>query len=233
MVNVNEAVIARLKKGSSIFELFVDCDRALAFREGKNIPLDEVIVAPKVFKDAKKGEHASENELLKVFKTSDVNAIVQVILKEGDVQLTTEHKARLREMKRKELVNLIHVNAIDPKTGHPHPPQRIEAAMEQAKVKVDEMKSAYQQMESAVRKLTEILPLRLEIRNLEVRIPAKYAASSFHLLKDQGKLLSNEWTGDGSLLAVLELPAGLQEKLEDTLNKVTKGEVQIKVVNRR
>lgn len=233
MVKVNEAVIARLKKGGYTFELFVDCDKALAFKEGKNVPMDEIVSAPRIFKDAKKGEHASEHEILKWFKTENADEVIRTILKEGEVQLTTEHKARLREQKRKEIINLIHVNAVDPKTGHPHPPQRIEAAMEQAKAKIDEHKSAQEQMEAVAKQLTAILPIKIEIRQVQVRVPAKYAASSFHALKDHGKMLSSEWKGDGSLLAVLEMPAGLQEKLENDLNKMTKGEVEIKVIENR
>ena len=34
---------------------------------------------------------------------------------------------------------MIHRNAVDPKTGLPHPPQRIESAMEEAKIHVDEI----------------------------------------------------------------------------------------------
>src|SRR3989338_5038444 len=116
MVNVNEAVLASLKKGKDNFEVWVDCDKALEYKAGKKVSLNEVISAPKVFKDAKKGEHASEHEILKVFKTEDINEVISTIIKEGDVQLTTAHKAKLREQKKKELINLIHVNAIDPKT---------------------------------------------------------------------------------------------------------------------
>ena len=37
MVDVDKAVIARLKKGGKQFEIKVDCDKALEFKEGKNV----------------------------------------------------------------------------------------------------------------------------------------------------------------------------------------------------
>lgn len=232
MIDIDKAVIAKLKKEGETFEVLVDCDKALAFKEG-NAKLEEALATEEVFKDSKKGLHASEHEMEKLFGTQDNKKVAEIIIKKGEIQLTTEHKAKIREQKKKRIIDLLHKNAIDPKTNLPHPAQRIELAIEQAKIKIDEFKSAKDQLQDIARTLTPILPLKFEIRQLQVIIPAQYASQSYGILKKIGKLVEDAWQNDGSLLAKVELPAGLQEELESELNSLTHGQVEIKIIDRR
>jgi len=231
MVDVAKAVIARLKKEGREFEVLVDCDKAIEFKKGKG-NIDEVIATDEVFSDSKKGDHASEHDLERIFKTQDKKKVAEIIIKTGEIQLTTEHKAKIREQKRNKIIDLIHKNAIDPKTNLPHPIKRIELALEEAKVKIDEFKSAEDQIQDIVKALSPILPIKFETRQLEIIIPSQYAAQSYNVLKKIGKLLEDKWQNDGSLLAKLEIPAGLQEELESELNKLTHGDVEIKIIDR-
>jgi len=232
MVDVDKAVIAKLKKDGEIFEVLVDCDKAIDFKEGK-ATLAEALVAEHIFKDSKKGLNASEHEMEKIFKTIDKKKVAETIIKHGEIQLTTDHKAKIREQTKKRIIDLIHKNSIDPRSNLPHPIQRIELALEESKVKIDEFRSAEDQLKDIARHLNPILPLKFEIRHLEIVIPAKYAAQSYGALKKIGKLLDDKWQNDGSLLAKLEIPAGLQEDIESELNHLTHGEVEIKIIDRR
>ncbi len=96
MVNVDEAVIARLKVGKDIFEILVDCDLAMELRKGKSIGLDKILATDEVYKDVKKGQRASENEIKKVFGTDDTREVASKIIKEGEIHLTSEYKNKLR-----------------------------------------------------------------------------------------------------------------------------------------
>ena len=91
-----------------IFEVLVDCDKAIEFKSG-NVELEDALASDKVYKDAKKGERAPEKEMYKLFDTEDNKEIIALILKKGEIQLTVEHKNRLREEKRKKIINLIHL----------------------------------------------------------------------------------------------------------------------------
>ncbi len=232
MVNVDEAVIARLKRDGEEFEILVDCDKALDFREGK-CALEDALVTEDIFKDVKQGDKASENEMEKIFNTKDTKRIAEEIIKNGEIQLTTEHKNKIREEKRKKIVEIIHKNSVNPKTGTPHPAQRIELAMEEAKVKINEFKKAEEQVQEILSKIKEILPIKFEIWEIVARIPSKYAAQSFNILKTYGKMTKDEWQNDGSLVAIIDLPAGMSEKFENELNKLTKGEAEIKILNKK
>ena len=224
--------MAKIEKEGKRFEILVDCGKAMEFKEGK-CKLNECLATNEIFSDVKKGTKASEQDLKKLFGTSDSMKVSEVILKHGVVQLTTEYKSKLREEKRKRIISLIAKQAIDPKTGLPHPPQRVERAMEEARINIDEFKSAEDQLKGIVEKLRSLLPLKFETRQIAIKIPSQYGAKSYNIVKGYGKLLKDEWENDGSLVCVIEIPAGIQEELYNELNKLTHGEVETKILNKR
>ena len=233
MVSVDKAIIARYKYADMHFEILVDCDNALSYKEGKIDNLSDVLATNEIFKDVKKAEHSPEAELLKVFKTTDSKEIASTIIKKGEIQLTTEHKAKLREEKKKQIIAFIHRNAVDGKTGFPHPPQRIESAMEQAKVRIDEFKPVSEQVQETITKLRPIIPIKIEKRELSIQIPADYTGKVYNSLRKLGKLMREDWLSNGSLSVILEIPAGVQEELENELNKLTRGEAQFKILSKK
>ena len=232
MIDVNKAIIARLKKGKDVFEVLVDCDMAIAFRSGK-ADLSEALASEKIYKDAKKGERASEKEMYKIFDTEDESEIAAEIVKHGEIQLTTEHRSKLREEKRRKIINLIHRNAIDSKTGLPHPPNRIENAMLQAKVNIDELKSAEAQVENVLEKLRSVIPIKFAVKEIEVIVPAQFSGGIHNIIKQYGKILEESWQNNGSLLLNVEIPGGLQEEFFDKLNGFTRGNVESRVLKER
>jgi ribosome maturation protein SDO1 len=231
-MNVADAVICRLKKNGLNFEILVDCDKAMAFKHKKEIDIDDIIVGDDIFKDIKKGEHASEHDLRKVFSTDDKKLMIKKILESGDVQLTTEYKNKLRVEKKKGIIALISRNAVDPKSNLPHPPQRIENAMDEAKVKIDEFKSAEQQIGDIVKQLVSILPIAYELRKLELTIPADVSGRAYPVLKQLSTILNETWNNDGSLTVNVEVPAGLQNDLFDKLNGMAHGRIESKIIEK-
>lgn len=233
MVRVDQAIIARLKKEGETFEVLVDCDKALAYREGKQSSLSSALASKEIFADVKKGLRASEKELKRIFKTDSFETIADLILKKGEIQITAEHRNTLREGKRKQIVQFIHRNVVDPKTGHPHPPQRIETALEQAKIKIDEFHSVEAQVQEIIPKLRALIALKMEVHELSVLAPTKCAHAIFAHLKKVANSVKEQWQKDGSLKAVIEIPAGIQEELEDELNALSKGEVDITLLQKK
>ena len=72
MVSLDEAVIARYKKDEDHFEVLVDPYAAADLIEGKDIDIMQSLAIDAVFQDSKKGKHASEESLQRVFGTNDV-----------------------------------------------------------------------------------------------------------------------------------------------------------------
>jgi ribosome maturation protein SDO1 len=227
-MNVADAVICRLKKSGLNFEILVDCDKAMAFKHGKEIDVEDIVVGDEIFKDIKKGEHASEHDLRNIFSTDDKKLMIKKILKNGDVQLTTEYKNKLRDEKKKAIISLISRNAVDPKSNIPHPPQRIENAMSEARVNIDEFKSAEQQVGDIVKQIVSIIPIAYELRKLELTIPADVSGRAYPVLKQLSTILNETWNNDGSLTVNVEVPAGLQNELFDKLNGIAQGRIESK-----
>lgn len=222
--------LARLKKGGHTFELSIDPNKALAFRKGEIEDFREAVLAEHVFADAHKGQLAAEAEMEEVFKTSNFAEVATAILKQGEIQTTAEHRADVREQRQRKLVSMISRQAMDPKTKLPHPPTRIEAALEEAKFHLVDHKSVEEQFEEAIHKLRPILPITIERAKLAVTIPAEHAARVYGYLKTAGKLLQESWEGNGNFKGKLELPAGLQQEVIDKLNAETHGQVHIDIL---
>ena len=222
--------LGRLKRGHEKYEIDIDPDKAMAFKNGLITDINEVLKAKKIFSDAKKGLEISPKQLESEFKTSDPLEVAKIILEKGEIQLTEDYRKRLREAKLKKILAVIHRNGVDPKTHLPHPMTRLENAFEEAKIKVDEFKSAEDQVQDILSHLRKVLPIRFELKEISVKIPPEYAAKSYPMLKSMGRLLKDDWQSDGSLLAIVEIPGGLETDFYDKLNSFTHGKNEARVL---
>ncbi len=230
MIGVDKAAIARLKIDAKNFEVLVDCNNAIALREGKNVEVHDLLAAMKIFSDAKKGLVASENEIKRIFNTDDVEQVAKIIIKKGDLPLTQEYKERLREEKRKQIITTIHRNGVDPRTHLPHPPQRIENALIEAKFHADEFKPVQEQIQKALKLLMPILPIRFEVKEISIKISPEFAHKCYSVVKTFGTILKEEWQINGYWVTVIEIPGGLENDLYDKLNNICHGEIECKVL---
>ncbi len=221
---------AKIKKHGKTYEIVVDPDLALKYREGEKIPIEEIIKSDHIFYDANKGIMASEHELKEVFGTQDVYEIAKIILKEGEISLTSKHREEIRKKKLRKIIDIIHRNAVDPRTGLPHPVSRIEEAIKQAKVHINEFKSAEEQLNEIIKKLRLILPLKFSKKKVRVHIPSKYVGRAYSLVKKFGTVLKEDWLNDGSYICEIELPGGMLNDFIDQMNNFTHGEVDIKIL---
>ncbi|MEM4546442.1 MAG: ribosome assembly factor SBDS [Nitrososphaerota archaeon] len=217
--------IARLVRGET-FEILVDPDNALKYKMGEKVPISKILIYEEIYTDAKKGIRASEEQLLKAFKTKDKLAIAAKILAEGTLQITSEQRHRLIEEKKRQIIEFISKNAVDPRTRLPHPPQRIELAMEQAGVSVDPFIDAKEQATKVIEKLSPILPMKVGMTRMHVRVPGEFVGKAYGLLKNVGKILKEEYKGDGSWVGEVEILVGLQADLIEKLNKLCSGRAE-------
>lgn len=231
MVSLDKSVIARVHRGGDTFEILVDSEKALDFKKGKPGSIENIIVIQEIFTDSRKGERASSSDLEKHFGTTDKLKIAEAIIKHGEVQLTTEQKKKMTEEKYKEIANIISRQGVDPRSGLPHPPQRITNAMEQAHINVDPFKSASMQVSSVVEKLQEILPIKFERIEIAVRVPLEFAGKAGFALRKLADIKKEEWQ-TSQWIALMEIPAGLQGEIYSELNHLTAGQCEVKVVKK-
>jgi ribosome maturation protein SDO1 len=212
------------------YEILVYPDPALNFKAGKQVDTSQVIAIDEVFSDSSKGLRASGDKLKKHFKTEDHAKAAIEVLKRGELQLTQEQRLRLTDEKRKQVVLIISKNYVDLRTGLPHPPVRIEQAMQDARVIIDPFQDANEQAKAVLEKLRTIVPLKSEKVKIIVKTPAQYSGQTVGVLKGFGEILKEEWGQDGGLSVVMEIPAASRPSLLERLGAVTKGSAQVTLV---
>lgn len=231
MVSLDDAVTARLESHGTRFEVLVDPERAQQVHgdpEEHRIESDD-LAADKIFKDANKGKAAADENIEEVFDTTDVVEVANRIVAGGDIQLTTEQRREMKENKRKAIISYISRHALNPQTGNPHPPQRIENAMENVRFHADPFESTEAQVDELMDKLRPIIPIKIEQVKVNVRIPAEHTGAAYGVVRETGNLVREEWKSDGAWEGVVEIPAGMQTEFYEKLNERTKGNVQTKL----
>jgi ribosome maturation protein SDO1 len=224
----SKSTTVRLIVGNDKFEILVKPDLALEYKLGKRNDLSSVLISDEIYSDANKGSRISTDKLNKHFKTTNSNEVIKQILLKGELNLTTDQRRKMVEEKRKQIIQYINKNFVDPKTKLPHPIQRIENGLEDIRVVIDPFKKAEDQIKLVVDSLRKVLPLASELSQLTITIPKTFSSNSIGFIKSSGSVISEEWLSDGSLKVRIEINAGVKGNFLDRLGSLTKGSAQVK-----
>jgi len=222
--------LARIKKNGRKFEIVIDPDNAVLYKAGKLEDIREVLIAERIFEDVQKGVFSPKQDLDTAFPKMETLDIAKLILTKGELQLSAKYRDAKQEEKRRTIIESIHRNSINPQNNLPHPVTRIENAMAEARIRIDDNKPAHDQIQSIVKKLQTILPIKFEHKHVQVHISSKYSKKYYKVLHQFGRVLNEEWLSDGCYLGTVEVPAGLYPDFIDDLNKKTHGGAEIKLL---
>jgi len=220
--------IVRLKRGGENFEVVLsDPDAALKLRGGADdVDISLILQAEHVYRDARKGDLASEPKVKEIFGTTDALEVAKRIIREGEFHLTAEQIRRIIDQKTEKIVDYIHMNALNPTTKLPHPKTRIKLAMDEAHLHIDIHRSIGSQLEEFVSKLRPIIPLSFEQVHLAIVIPSRYAGA-YSKIKSNYDLINEKWNNDGSVRFELKIPAGTKIEIFNLINTATHGEASV------
>ncbi|ERG92362.1 MAG: rRNA metabolism protein, SBDS family [Haloquadratum walsbyi J07HQW1] len=232
MISLDEAVTARLESHGERFEVLIDPDAALEMKRGEfDDEIEDVIAAEDVFENAARGDRPAEEDLKTVFETTEPLSIIPTVVKDGEIQITAEQRREMQEQKRKQLINRIARNAVNPQMDNaPHPPERIERALEEAGFRVDPMEPVESQIDDALDDLRPIIPIRFDEVTVAVQVPASDAGKTQAQVREYGDLEREEWQPDGSWVGVVTFPAGMQNDFYDLVNELTSGEAETRIL---
>jgi len=255
-INLGGYIVGRIEKGGRTFEMLIDPEQAWeakkiireeinrrlkAGSQKSRVSVEELINDSKinlemvfesftVFEDLRRGKKATNGDMEAIFNTTEGKTISGYILLDGEIQWTKAQREEERNKKLKQIITIISKNAINPQNKKPHPYQRIEKAIDEANIKIDLMKNAEEQVDDIVKKVQSIIPIRMEQAELAIKIPTSFTAKGYNIVAQLSQIKKEEWQSDGSWVAVVSLPAGLQMELIDKLNKLTHGRVQTKLL---
>jgi len=232
MISLDEAVTARLETHGERFEVLVDPDAALSMKRSDfEGDLEDVIAAEDVFENASRGDRPPENALEEVFGTTEPLEIIPEVIQDGEIQITADQRREMQERKHRELVQRITRNAVNPQMDDaPHPPDRIESALEEAGFQIDPMEPVETQVDDALDALRPVIPIRFDEVTVAVQLPPEHAGSGQAKIREFGDLESEEWQSDGSWVGVLTFPAGLQNDFYELANEVSSGEAETRII---
>ena len=230
MVSLEDAVTARYETGGNRFEILIDPKAAQSYREGDEIDWEEAIAADGVWTDSAKGDRAPDILVNDAFGTTELIEIYKKILTEGTIQLTAQQRKEMVDQKKKQIVAHIVANAMNPQTGGPHPPQRIENAIDEARFSVDPMEAIEKQVEKLIKLIKPLIPISFEKIRVAVKIRAIHVGKCYGQISSLSNIESEEYQKDGSWIGILEMPAASFVKLEDVLGSLTKGTAETKML---
>ena len=230
MVSLEDSVTARYETGGNRFEILIDPKLAQDYSEGEEIDWEDAIAADGIWSDNAKGERSPDTLVKEMFQTTDLIEIYKIILNKGTIQLTSQQRKEMVEQKRKQIIANIDANAMNPQTGGPHPPQRIENAIDEAKVSIDPMESVETQVEKIIKAIKFLIPISFEKIRVAVKIQAIHVGKCYGQITSLGSIESEEYQTDGSWIGMLEMSAASFVKLEDVLGSVTKGTAETKII---
>jgi len=231
-VSLDKAVTSRLTVSGQKFEILVDPNKALEFKKGANIDMSEILAYPAIYRDVRTTDMVAEKDLQKTFGTTDVFKIAAKIIKEGELQLTTEQKRQMVEQKKIQIATLISKRGINPQTNAPHPPQRILNAMDQAGINVDPLVDSEMQIDKVVKAIKIIVPIKFEKVVLQIKISPQFSGRVHPIVKGVGNIQQEQWLNDGSLQITIEILAGVQEELFQKISSLTHGSFESKIIKK-
>lgn len=232
VIGVDKAVVSRLTIGGMKFEVLVDPNKALEYRKGLKVDMSEIIAFAGVYHDVRNTERVPESDLQKNFGTTDVMKIAEKIIRQGELQLTTDQRRQMVEQKKTQIATIISRRGINPQTNTPHPPQRIMNAMDQSGINVDPFVDAELQIDKVLKSIKTIIPIKFENVTLQIKVPAQFAGKSYNILKSAGGILNEQWLNDGSLQVQVKILAGIQDEFFQKISGLTHGQYESKVVKR-
>ncbi len=240
-----EHVIAKLISHSKEFEIIIDADKVREYKSGKITDIRDILAVDGIFRNLRKVKsldkgvlfkneknitRIEESELESVFKTTDITEIAKQIIDNGEIQYTTEQRKEFLEHKRTAIINLIASQSIDPRTNAPHTAARIESAMKEERVPIDMYRPAESQVQNIVKAITQILPIRLEFKEIQIKVPVRYAGTIKKIMLDYGQIKKEDWIGT-DYIAIISSGAGLVDTFLGKINSITHGEASCRIMN--
>ena len=211
---------ARIKKDGKHFEILVELEEALKVKKGEG-NLGSAVLTDGIFYNLKAGEHASEEDLERLFGSKDVLAVAERIIKEGEIVRTAESVKKEQGQKYKQIVDFLSRSAVSPE-GIPYTPDRIMKALEEAHINIKN-KPLESQIGEIIDQLSKVIPIKIEMKKVKLTIPAIHTGKAYGIVKEF--MVKENWMNNGDLQVIVEMPAALMFDFYDKVNSATHGSV--------
>ncbi|KAL1481758.1 hypothetical protein MTO96_034235 [Rhipicephalus appendiculatus] len=229
-IRLTNVAVVRMKKGGKRFEIACYKNKVVAWRNGVEKDIDEVLQMHTVYTNVSKGQAAKKEDLIKCFGTEDQTKICKEILTKGELQVSEKERHSQLESSW-DIATLVADMCINPETKRPYPVSIVERSMKEAHFSVRPNKSAKQQALEAIRQLKEVMPLERSQMKLRVVLPhGKNVRPRLEALASSVEMATIH--GDtGTLEMVLLTDPGNFRQVDELVSKESRGRGQLEVIS--
>jgi len=154
-VRLTNVATVRMNKGGKRFEIACYRNKVVNYRQGIETDLSEVLQTERVFTNVSKGEFSKSKDLKKVFGTTDEEAIIELILTKGDLQVSDLERSQQYESMNREIATWISEHGVHPVTQRPYTIPQIRQAMKQSRYIIHPTRSMKKQYLECFKKIQE------------------------------------------------------------------------------
>lgn len=164
----SNVAVVRLTNGSSRIEVACYKNKVIAFRNGAESEIDEVVQIERIFSSVSRGEFASKSEIANVIgaELSNRDAIKHV-LQHGTLQVASGERSMSSEEMLRDVCTIVAQKVVHPTTKRPYTALFIADAMKAAGITLRLDQPAKKQAMQAVKTLcsTQVVPvMRAQMR---------------------------------------------------------------------
>lgn len=231
-VDLGKFTLVRFNSHGKRLELVVDPEQAWLRRQGDDIPIDDIVEGYIFFENFSRGFKANDEDVFEIFETDDMKKAAELMVLNGDLQITQEQRKQFLKEKREEIIDYLVTHAVNPRTKAPHPADRLEKAMDDAGIQIDRNEPASEQAKRMIEIIDKVLPIQIETATLEFVVPPKDTGPLYGYIQTNGELVNENWGSDGTLTMVIRVPAGMVANLLEEISDRSKGRVRSTVIDR-
>lgn len=213
--------LVRYRKGKHSFEIMTKPGSVRLFRAGK-LGWDKVLVADAIFTNSKKGNIAKSNDLVNVFGTDEIDKCAQIMIRDGEAQVSATERKENMEKHRRAVIGYIHNTYLDA-NNLPHPIARLESIPEQAKVHLDPNGSIQRQAEEIVKRMHGTLVFKKATAEYTVLLEHAYAKKCTGVIYKYCSDPKDTWDATGCIWKLQISPREFDNFINE-LNKITQGD---------
>ena len=227
----DKAFQVRYKFAGENFEVLVDFNKLNEFKKKPNeISVYDVLADRKIFRDQKKGEIASENLLMDIFKLSSKEEILKIILLKGECQIPTEFLNKLRNEKKLQVINYIAENAINPQTKGKYTQTMIQSEVNNLKYNFKANIDFIIQAEEVLRQLKKVVPISLEKVILELKVPAEFCGNFYGKFRKYGRITKEFFDKEGNLRLHIEVMESILDTIIEYIKRNSNNSAEYHIV---
>jgi len=176
-VRLTNVAVVRINFHGKRFEVACYRNKILNYRQGIETDLSEVLQTDRVFTNVSKGLFAPSKDLQVAFDTTDQEAVCQIILQKGQIQVSDMERNATYENTAREVANMLATKCVHPMTNRSYTTSQIRNAMKEAEISIQptSARSVKQQFLDCVKTIQDkgVLEIQRAKMELGIVIPPK------------------------------------------------------------